>query len=39
LALFDRREIGSKIRTQLMGELSKLLEASKFLDEYEVVIV
>jgi len=39
LALFDRREIGSKIRANLMGELSKLPEASEFLDEQEVVIV
>jgi hypothetical protein len=39
LALFDRHEIGSKIRTKLMGELSKLPQASKFLDEHNVVIV
>jgi hypothetical protein len=39
LALFDRREIASKIRTRLMGELSRLQQANEFLDEYKVVIV
>lgn len=39
LALFNRREIGSKISTTPLGELPKIPEANKFLDEYEVVIV
>ena len=39
LALFDRRGIGPQIRTNLLGELTSLPEANKFLDDYKVVIV
>lgn len=39
LALFDRRGIGPQIRVKLLGELSNLPEANKFLDEHNVVIV
>jgi hypothetical protein len=39
LALFDRRNIGAQIRAKLLGELSGLPEANKFLDDYKVVIV
>jgi RES domain len=39
LALFDRRNIEPIIVTSLLGELSILAEADKFLDDYEVIIV
>ena len=39
LALFDHRGIGPQIRTNLLGELTSLPEANKFLDDYKVVIV
>jgi RES domain-containing protein len=39
LALFDRRGIGPHIGAKLLGKLSGLPEANKFLDEYKVLIV
>jgi hypothetical protein len=39
LALFNRRDIGPKIRTNLMGALSGLAEANRFLDDYQVTVV
>jgi RES domain len=39
LALFDRRNIGATINTKLLGALSSLTEANKFLDDNEVIMV
>jgi hypothetical protein len=39
LALFDRRKIGATIHTKILGELSSLTEADKFLDDNKVIMV
>ncbi len=39
LALFDRRNIGAMINTKLLGLLSSLTEADKFLDDHEIIMV